>query len=77
MEWNPLPFSVRIDKRSCLSSGRCIEGAPAVFAWDEDDLAEVRPGAPELPKQRLLELARNCPGLAIAICDDEGRELEL
>ena len=72
-----MPFSARIDKRSCLSSGRCIEAAPEAFAWDEDDLADVRRGAPALPKQRLLELARNCPGLAISVWDEEGRELDL
>jgi ferredoxin len=71
-----MPFRARIDKRSCLSSGRCVEAAPEAFAWDEDDLGDVRPGAPALPKERLLALARNCPGLAISVCDDEGRELD-
>jgi ferredoxin len=72
-----VPFRARIDKRSCLSSGRCVEAEPALFGWDEDDLGDVRPGAPALPKERLLELARGCPGLAISVVDEEGREVDL
>ncbi len=70
-------FTARIDKRSCLSSGRCVEAAPEAFAWDEDDLGDVRPGAAGLAKERLLEIARGCPGLAIAVHDEKGREVDL
>jgi ferredoxin len=69
-------LTVRIDKRSCLSSGRCVREAPGVFAWDEDGLGDVRPDAPALPAERLLELARGCPGLAISVWDEQGRELD-
>jgi ferredoxin len=69
--------TARIDKRSCLSSGRCLEAEPQAFAWDEDDLGDVLPGASALSKERLLEIARRCPGLAISVLDEQGREIDL
>jgi ferredoxin len=68
---------VRIDKNSCQSSGNCLEGAPGLFRFDEDGLAEPAPGAESLPRARLLEIARRCPALAIAIFDESGHEIEL
>jgi ferredoxin len=70
-----MPLSVRIDKRSCLSSGRCIEAEPSAFGWDADDLGEVLPAAAELPRERLVAIARGCPGLAIRAKDERGAEV--
>jgi ferredoxin len=67
---------VRIDKNSCQSSGNCLETAPGSFRFDEDGLAEPAPGAESLPRARLLEIARRCPALAIAIFDESGREID-
>jgi ferredoxin len=68
---------VRIDKNSCQSSGNCLEAAPGSFSFDEDGLAEPAPGAESLPRARLLEIARRCPALAIAIFDESGREIDV
>ena len=68
---------VRIDKNSCQSSGNCVEAAPEEFGFDEDGLAEAGPGAGDLPRARLLEIARRCPALAIAILDESGNEIEI
>ncbi len=72
-----MPFTVRIDKRSCLSSGNCIAAAPEAFAWDGDDLGAALEGAEALSPARLLEIARHCPGLAIAVFDARGDEVDL
>jgi ferredoxin len=69
-------LQVRIDKNSCQSSGNCLEAAPGAFAFDPDGLAEPGPGAESLPRARLLEIARRCPALAIAIFDESGNEIE-
>ncbi len=71
-----MPLRPAIDKRSCLSSGRCIEAEPSGFGWDADELGEVLAGAAELSAQRLLAVARGCPGLAIRILDEAGREID-
>jgi len=70
-----MPYTVRIDKRSCQSSGNCIAAAPEAFGWDADDLGDARPAAGGLPRERLLEIARRCPALCITITDALGREV--
>jgi ferredoxin len=56
---------VEVDKQSCLSSGRCVEAAPAAFRFDADFLAEATPEAAVLAEERLEAIARACPGFAI------------
>ena len=67
--------TVRIDKQGCLSSGRCVGAAPEAFGWDTDHLADVRPGASRLSRERLLEIARDCPSLSITILDENQNEI--
>jgi ferredoxin len=69
--------TVRLDKRSCQSSGRCARSEPDGFRLDDDHLGEARPGAGELPLERLRAVARACPALAITLEDETGREIEL
>jgi ferredoxin len=69
--------SARIDKQSCLASGRCTQAAPDAFGGDADHLGEVLPGVERLSRRRLLEIARGCPALAITVQDERGRVLEL
>ena len=71
-----MALRVRIDKNSCQSSGNCVEAAGEAFRFDADGLAETGPGAESLPRARLLEIARRCPALAIAIFDESGNEIE-
>lgn len=66
-----------IDKQSCLSSERCVLAEPEGFGLDADRLGDVLPGASRLLRERLVEIARDCPGLAIAVYDDDGSEIEL
>ncbi len=72
-----MTYTVKIDKQSCQSSGNCVDLAPEGFAWDEDDLGDVREGAAELSLERLGEVARRCPALAISIYDADGNEVEV
>ena len=58
---------VTIDKERCVSAGRCIADEPSAFRFDDTELAEVLPGAGGLSVQRLIVLARRCPGLAIEV----------
>ena len=71
-----MPLQVRVDKNSCQSSGNCIEAAAEAFGFDEDGLAEARPAAERLPRERLLAIARRCPALAIAVLDESGNEID-
>jgi ferredoxin len=71
-----MPYSVRIDKNSCQSSGNCVEAAPGAFDFDADGLGDVGPAAGALARARLLEIARRCPALAISVFDTAGNELD-
>jgi ferredoxin len=70
-------YSVRIDKESCLSSGRCVRAAPVAFGLDADHLAEVLPGAAALSDERILEIARGCPVFAVLVFDADGDEVDV
>lgn len=71
-----MPYRVRIDKQSCLSSGRCVATAPEAFGLDADHLGDVLPAAAELRRKALVAIARNCPGLAISLFDESGEEID-
>ncbi|MCZ6464731.1 MAG: ferredoxin [Proteobacteria bacterium] len=66
-----------VDKQSCLSSGRCLQAEPRAFVEDEDHLAEATAAARELSRERLVEIARSCPSIAITVLDDDGNEVDL
>jgi ferredoxin len=70
-------YSVTIDRDSCISSGNCVADSPGAFDFDDDDIAVVKAGAGELPDDRLLRVARNCPAGAIVLRDADGHEIDL
>jgi ferredoxin len=71
-----MPLRVRIDKQSCQSSGNCVDAAPEAFGFDEDGLGDAAAGAGDLPRARLLEIARRCPALAISLFDESDNEID-
>ncbi len=66
---------VRIDQEKCVSAGRCVADEPGAFAFDDNELAVVGPGVTELSTERLIVIARRCPGLAIEVVGDDGAVL--
>ncbi len=72
-----MSLRVRIEKKSCQSSGNCVTAAPEAFGWDDDDLGDVRPEAKNLTRDRLISIARRCPALCISIFDENDREIEV
>jgi ferredoxin len=67
---------VELDSTHCCASGVCAAIAPDAFAVDPGGFALVRPGAAATPLPRLLEAARSCPTLCIAVRRD-GAEIDL
>lgn len=72
-----MSYRVEIDQELCISSGKCVGDEPTVFAFDDDELAIVIDADHGLDKQRLLRIARNCPGQAVIVCDDNGTVVDL
>ena len=70
-------YSVSIDRDACLSSGNCVADSPIAFDFDDDDIAIVTGGVTEVPDDRLLRVARNCPAGAVLLRDPDGNEIDL
>jgi ferredoxin len=70
-------YSVSIDREACISSGNCVADSPNAFDFDDDDIAVVKDGVGELPDDRLMRVARNCPAGAIILHDADGKEIDL
>lgn len=69
---------VRVNQDECVSTGRCIADAPAVFRFDTDELSEVIDGqAAALDEATAVRIARNCPNRAIVVEREDGSEIPL
>lgn len=55
-----------------MSSGKCVSDLPTVFAFDDDELAVLRPDAVQLSDKELVQAARNCPSRALQVFDETG-----
>ena len=71
-----MPRRARVERRSCQSSGKCVEAAPEQFRFDVDPAAEFDANAAPLSAERLLAIARGCPALAISVFDADGDEVD-
>jgi ferredoxin len=60
---------VRIDPGSCMAAQRCAYLAPQVFRLGGDGIAEVVDPA-AASADRVIEIARECPNLAIRVWRD-------
>ncbi|MCD2187907.1 ferredoxin [Actinomycetospora soli] len=73
-----MSYRVGVDAELCISSGRCVAERPDVFRFDDDELAEVVPGAPEPADDAAVALARGCPSGAISLVDPAtGAEIDV
>ena len=70
-------YRVEVKKELCISSAKCVSDAPKIFKFDEDELAEPVTEVIQEQLEVLIRLARNCPGEAIAIYDENGSEINL
>ncbi len=66
-------LKITVNKAQCISSGDCVETAPAVFQLDNDGKSEVinPAGAPD---GAIVAAARGCPVKAITVVNEESGE---
>ena len=73
---------VRIDRTTCIGSGSCTRVAPDLFELDSTlvvtfaDRAGDADGAPEVPRERVLEACSVCPVDALS-AEPDGASLLL
>lgn len=68
-------LTIRVDRRTCIGSGSCASVAPEVFEVGSDLVVTVRPDAPEVERQRLIEACEVCPVEALAAFDEKGESV--
>jgi ferredoxin len=49
----------------------CVADAPELFQFNDDEVAEVIPGAAPQPDQVLIRVARGCPSGALQVYDGD------
>jgi ferredoxin len=64
-----MPHRILIDTDACISSGVCVANTPQLFRFDDDEVAELVPGAPVPPDGVVRDAARACPSGAIRVFD--------
>jgi ferredoxin len=64
-----MPHRTVVDPDACISSGVCVANLPRLFRFDDDEIAELVPGAPVPPDDVALDAARACPSGAIRVFD--------
>ena len=66
---------IHIDRDLCVSFGDCIEEAPGVFEFDDEEIAVFvsEPGATS--RQGLIDACASCPVDALTAFDEKGEQL--
>ncbi len=66
---------IHIDRDLCVSFGDCIEAAPGVFEFDDEDIAVfvAEPGA--ITREEMIEACASCPVDALTAFDEEGKQV--
>lgn len=72
-----MPIRAEVLKDRCISSGRCVGDEPTAFRFDADELVELRGGVTTMSEQKLIRIARDCPGEAIVLYDDNNEVIDL
>lgn len=70
-----MAYRIEIVTDDCMSSGKCVGDYPALFGFDDEELAMLVDGAPAVSDQDLLRAARNCPSRALLLFDETGKQI--
>jgi len=68
-----MSYRIIIDRTTCSGYGSCIEQSPALFALGADGIATAPSETAD--REAALAAARACPMGAIAVLDEDGKEL--
>ena len=66
---------IHIDRDLCVSFGDCIDAAPSVFEFDDEEIAVfVSEGGP-ISREDLIAACASCPVDALTAFDEKGEQL--
>jgi ferredoxin len=68
-------LTMRIDQDLCIGAATCVAIAPRAWALDDQAKAIILDTAEEETDEILLEAAQACPGMAIILTDENGKQI--
>ena len=66
---------IHIDRDLCVSFGDCIEAAPGVFEFDDEEIAVFVSKTGTITREGLIEACASCPVDALTAFDEKGEQL--
>ena len=66
---------IHIDRDLCVSFGDCIEEAPGVFEFDDEEIAVFVSEPDATSRQSLIDACASCPVDALTALDEKGEQL--
>ena len=66
---------IHIDRDLCVSFGDCIEEAPGVFEFDDDEIAVFVGEVGPITREEVIAACTSCPVDALTAFDDKGEQL--
>jgi ferredoxin len=66
---------IHIDRDLCVSFGDCIEAAPGVFEFDDEEIAVFVCETGKITREELIEACASCPVDALSAFDQKGEQL--
>ena len=66
---------IHIDRDLCVSFGDCIEAAPGVFEFDDEEIAVFVSESGTITRKELIAACASCPVDALTAFDEKGEQL--
>ena len=66
---------IHIDRDLCVSFGDCLEAAPGVFEFDDEDIAVFVSEVGPISRKGLIDACTSCPVDALTAFDEKGEQL--
>ena len=66
---------IHIDRDLCVSFGDCIEAAPGVFEFDDEEIAVFVGEVGTITREELIAACVSCPVDALTAFDEKGEQL--
>lgn len=66
---------IHIDRDLCVSFGDCIDAAPDVFEFDDEEIAVFVSEVGSISREELIAACASCPVDALTAFDEKGEQL--
>ena len=68
-------LTIRIDRTLCIATSNCMNVAPEVFEYDDENICAFKTDVGAIERERLIEACEGCPVNALIVTEAEGQQL--